>query len=107
MCRVRLTADADWLIWWVTHPTYHRSSDRIPFLTRHPGGALGVDGHHGVDEGGGVDHAQGLAQVAAAPGHRGVGQEQLVELTLELGRQVARGPARRTSSAISAMTCST
>ena len=59
------------------------------------GGALGLDRHHRVDEGGGVDHPQGLAEVAAAAGHRRVGQEQLVELALELGRQVARGPAER------------
>ncbi len=65
----------------------------MPFFTHGTGRALGLDGHHRVDEGDGVDHAQGLAQVAAPAGHRGVGQEELVELALELGRQVARGPA--------------
>ena len=94
MCRARLTAEADWLIWCVTQPTYQSSIERMPFFTDGAGGPLGLDGHHGVDEGGGVDHPQGLAQVAAATGHRGVGQEQLVELALELGRQVARGPAQ-------------
>ena len=55
------------------------------------GRALGLDGHHRVDEGGGVDHAQRVAQVAAPARHRRVGQEELVELALQLGGQVARG----------------
>ena len=62
-----------------------------PLLDDGTGRPLGLDGHHGVDEGGGVDHAQRVAQVAAPPGHRRMGQEELVELALELGGQVAGG----------------
>ena len=71
-CRARLTADGDWLTWWVTHPTYQSSSWRRPFLTTAAAARLGLDRHHRVDEGGGVDHSQRLAQVAAPPGHRRV-----------------------------------
>ena len=74
-------------------PTYQSRSVRIPFFTTAPAARSRVDRHHRVDEGGGIDHAQRLGQVAAPPGHRRVGQEQLVELALELGRQIARGAA--------------
>ena len=66
----------------------------MPFLTTAPAAALRLDRHDGIDEGGGVDHPQGLAEVTTPAGDRGVGQEQLVELALELGRQVARGAAQ-------------
>ena len=94
MCRARLTADADWLIWCVSHPTYHEQERPHALLHDGTGRPLGVDGHHGIDEGGGVDHPQRVAQVAAPAGHRRMGQEELVELALELGRQVARGAAQ-------------
>ena len=104
MCSARLTAEADWLIWCVSQPTYQSIIERMPFFTTAPA-PLGLDGHDRVDEGGGVHHPQRLAQVAAPDANGRMGQEQLVELALELGRQVPEARRRRTSSAISAITC--
>ena len=71
-------------------PEEHRSH---ALLDERAGGLLGADGHDRVDERCRIDHADRLAQVAAAPGDGRVGQKELVELALELGRQVARGAA--------------
>ncbi len=74
----------------VREPTHVPQEERThPLLDDGAGRPLRLDGHHGIDEGGGVDHPQRVAQVTAPPGHRRMGQEELVELALELGRQVA------------------
>ncbi len=65
-----------------------------PLLDDGTGGPLGLHRDDRVDEGGGIDHAERVAQVAAPAGHWRVGQEELVELALELGRQVPRGAAQ-------------
>ena len=71
MCRARLTAEADWLIWCVSHPTYQMKwSGAHALLDDSTRGPLGLDGDDGVDEGGGVDHPQRVAEVAPPTSHR-------------------------------------
>ena len=86
-------------------PQQERAHASLDGRARRP---LGPDGNDGIDEGGGVDHPQGLFEVPAPAGDRGVGQEELVELALELGGKSPEAWRRRTSSVnSSAMTCST
>ena len=94
MCRARLTADADWLIWWVTQPTYQRSSERMPFLTTAPAARSDSTGTTGSMNVAASTIRSASPRSPPRPATGRVGQEELVELTLELGRQVARGAAQ-------------
>ena len=62
-------------------------------LDRRASGTTRLDRYDGVDEDRGVDEPEHVAQRGAPAPERGVGQEQLVELALDVGRQIARGPA--------------
>ena len=94
MCSARLTADGG-----LAHlvrdpadvPEHHRAH---ALLHRGAGGPFRLDRHDGVDERRGVHQAQRLAQVSAPHADGRVGEEELVELALEPGRQIARGPAQ-------------
>ena len=76
----------------MSHPTYQRRSRAHALLDDGARRPLRLDRDNGIDERGGVDHPERVAQVAAATRHGRVGQEELVELALELGRQVPRRP---------------
>ncbi len=63
-------------------------------LHRGAGGPFRLDRHDGVDERRRVHQTQRLAQVSPAHANGRVGEEELVELALEAGRQIARGSAQ-------------
>ena len=94
MCRARLTADGGLAHLVGDPPDVPEEEGAHALLHEGARGALGLDRHDGVDEGGGVDPAQRVAQVTAPARHGRVGEEELVELALELGREVARGAAQ-------------
>ena len=66
----------------------------MPFFTKAPAARSDSTGTTGSMKVTASTIRKRVAEVTAAPGDRGVGQEELVQLALELGRQVARGAAQ-------------
>ncbi len=107
MCRARLTAEADWLIWWVTHPTYQRSRERMPFFTAAPAARSDSTGTTGSMK---VAASTIRSASPRSPPRPPTGEWARKSSSSSRSSLGGRSPdARRscTSSAISAMTCST
>ena len=107
MCRARLTAEADWLIWWVTHPTYHSSTERMPFFTKAPAARLDSTGTTGSMK---VTASTIRSASPRSPPRPATGEWARKSSSSSRSSFGGRSPdARRsrTSSAISAITCST
>ena len=107
MCRARLTAAADWLIWWVTHPTYHKSSDRIPFFTNAPAARSDSTGTTGSMKVAASTMRKASPRSPPRPATGEWARNNSSSSRSSLGGRSPEARRTRTSSAISAMTCAT
>src|ERR1700722_9129947 len=107
MCSARLTADADWLIWCVSQPTYHSRRERIPFLTTAPAARSDSTGGTGSMK---VEASTMRSASPRSPPRPATGEWARKSSSSSRSSFGGRSPdvrRKRTSSAISAMTCST
>ena len=105
MCSARLTAEADWLIWCVTQPTYQRSIVRMPFFTAAPAARSESTGTTGS-----MNVAASTILIASprSPPRTPIGECARNSSSSSRSSRGGRSPEarrRRTSSAISAITC--
>ena len=105
MCSARLTADADWLIWCVTQPTYQSIIVRMPFFTTAPAARSDSTGTTGS-----MNVAASTRRMASlrSPPRTPIGEWARKSSSSSRSSRGGRSPEarrRRTSSAISAITC--
>ncbi len=107
MCSARLTAEADWLIWCVSQPTYQSSMERMPFFTTAPAARSESTGTTGSMK---VAASTIRSASLRPPPRTPMGEcarNSSSSSRSSLGGRSPEARRRRTSSAISAITCCT